>query len=46
MRDQPSSLDGFTQAHVVCEDSAQSEVAEEGQPGQAAFLVGTQLAAE
>src|SRR5262249_43661309 len=36
----------FTQTHMICEDPAEAEVAEEGQPGEAAFLVGAELAAE
>lgn len=40
------SLDGFTQAHVVGEDTAEVEFAEELDPAEAVELVGAQFGAE
>ena len=45
-RDQREQLDRLAQAHVVGQDAAQAEPAEEGQPGKPSFLVGPQLAGE
>ena len=46
VRDERQQLDRLAQAHVVGQDAAQAELAEEGQPGKPAFLVGAQLAGE
>ena len=45
-RDERQQLDRLAQAHVVGQDAAEAELAEEGQPGQPALLVGPQLAGE
>ena len=45
-RDERQQLDRLAQAHVVGQDAAEAELAEEGQPGKPAFLVGAQLAGE
>ena len=45
-RDERQQLDGLAQAHVVGQDAAEAELAEEGQPGQPALLVRAQLAGE
>ena len=44
--DERQQLDGLAQAHVVGQDAAEAELAEEGQPGQPALLVRAQLAGE
>ena len=43
---QRERLHALAQPHVVGQDPAQAQVAEEGQPGQSALLVRAQLAAE
>ena len=46
MIQQRERLDALAQAHVVGQDPAQAQVAEERQPGQTALLVGAQVAEE